>query len=133
MSAFWLLKTEPHEYSFADLVRDNTAEWDGVTNPTAQKHLRSMSVDDRCIIYHSGDERTTVGVARVVRAPYPDPADASGKRVLVDLSAEHELSRPVPLAEIKANAIFADSPLVRISRLSVVPLTDEQFNFLLDT
>lgn len=128
--SYWLLKTEPREYAYADLVRDGVAEWDGVTNPTAQKNMRAMAVGDRCVIYHSGDERCAVGLADIVRAPYADPTDPGGKRVWVDLSPAGELPRPVELAEIKASAAFAASPLVRIPRLSVVPLDDQQFAVL---
>jgi len=124
---YWLLKTEPEEYSYADLERDRRAEWDGVSNPTAQRNLRSMAVGDVCVVYHTGDERRAVGLARVVRAGYPDPSDAGGKRVLVDVAPDGQLGRPVGLAEIKVMPVFADSPLVRIGRLSVVPLTAEQF------
>lgn len=124
--AAWLVKSEPSEYSFADLERDSPAEWDGVKNPTAQINLRSMQVGDACVIYHSMSEKAAVGIAKVVRAPYPDPTDAAGKRVWVDLQAERRLARPVTLKQLKAEPDFADSPLVRISRLSVSPLTDVQ-------
>jgi predicted RNA-binding protein with PUA-like domain len=125
--SYWLLKTEPEEYSYTDLVRDKRAEWDGVTNPVAQRNMRAMQAGDECIIYHTGDQREAVGLAKVVRAGYPDPGDAAGKRVLVDLSPVRELERKTSLAVIKANPLFADSPLVRQGRLSVVPLTDAQF------
>ena len=125
MSA-WLVKTEPKEYSYADLERDGTAEWDGVTNALAQRHLRAMRPGDACVVYHSGGERAAVGVARVAREPYPDPTDAAGKRVWVDLRAERPLARSVALAELKADPAFAESPLVRMSRLSVMPLEPEQ-------
>ena len=125
-SRAWLVKTEPHEYSFVDLERDGTAEWDGVTNALAQRHLRAMRPGDVCVVYHSGSERAAVGLARVAREPYPDPTDPSGKRVWVDLRAERPLARPVPLAGLKADPVFADSPLVRMSRLSVMPLEPEQ-------
>lgn len=131
MAAYWLLKTEPNAYSYADLERDRTAEWDGVTNPAAQKNLRAMAVGDTCVIYHSGDDRQAVGLATVVRAGYPDPADATGKRVLVDLSPTERLGRPVTLAELKAMPVFDGSPLVRIPRLSVVPLAPAQLEALL--
>lgn len=124
--AAWLLKTEPGEYSFADLERDGPAEWDGVKNAQAQIHLRGMQEGDTCIIYHSMSERAAVGVARVVRAPYPDPTDPAGKRVWVDLKAERRLAKAVTLAQLKAEPDFAQSPLIRISRLSVMPLTDVQ-------
>ena len=127
MPGYWLLKTEPGEYSYADLERDRTAEWDGVSNPTAQRNMREMAVGDMCVLYHTGEERRAVGLARVVRAGYPDPADPAGKRVLVDVAPAGQLGRPVGLTEIKAMPLFADSPLVRIGRLSVVPLTPEQY------
>jgi predicted RNA-binding protein with PUA-like domain len=124
--AAWLVKTEPGEYSYADLEQDGTAEWDGVTNPTAQLHLRAMRRGDICVVYHSGKERAAVGLARIVRDPYPDPSDSAGKRVWVDLQAERRLPRPVDLAQLKADPRFATSPLVRISRLSVMPLEQDQ-------
>ena len=125
MSA-WLVKTEPNEYSYADLERDGTAEWDGVTNALAQRHLRAMRPGDACVVYHSGSERAAVGLARVAREPYPDRTDPTGRRVWVDLQAERALARPVSLAALKAEPRFADSPLVRMSRLSVMPLEPEQ-------
>ncbi len=124
--AAWLVKTEPNEYSYADLERDGTAEWDGVTNALAQRHLRAMRPGDACVVYHSGKERAAVGLAVVVGEPYPDPSDPAGKRVWVDLRAVRPLARPVSLAELKAEPAFAESPLVRMSRLSVLPLTPEQ-------
>ena len=127
----WLLKTEPGEYSFADLVRDRVAPWDGVRNPQAQKHMRAMEVGDRCIIYHTGGERAAVGLAEVARAPYPDPDDPTGRCCLVDVRAGAALPRPVALATLRANARFADSPLLRPGRLSVVPLTADHWSTLL--
>jgi predicted RNA-binding protein with PUA-like domain len=124
--SYWLLKSEPHEYSFDDLVRDQVSEWDGVTANPAQAQMRQMRVGDLCVIYHTGDERRAVGQATVVRDPYPDPTDASGKRVWVDLRVGERLQRPVTLAELKASPAFSASPLLRMSRLSVVPLTPEQ-------
>lgn len=122
----WLVKTEPGEYSYADLAADGTAEWDGVTNALAQRHLRAMQLGDVCVVYHSGPERAAVGLARVARGPYHDPTDPSGKRVWVDLRAERRLTRAVPLAALKADPSFVGSPLVRMSRLSVLPLESEQ-------
>jgi predicted RNA-binding protein with PUA-like domain len=127
----WLLKTEPREYAFSDLVRDGRTPWDGVRNPQAQKNMRAMAVGDRCMIYHTGDERTAVGLAEVVRAAYPDPADASGRWCLVDVRAGPPLARPVALASLRADARFAASPLLRQGRLSVVPLTSEEWDALL--
>jgi len=126
ITGFWLLKTEPDEYSFDDLLRDGATAWDGVRNATAQMHLRAMAAGDACVIYHTGEERRAVGLARVERAPYPDPADPTGKAVLVDVRAGERLARPVSLEQLKALPIFAESPLLRIGRLSVVPLTAEQ-------
>jgi predicted RNA-binding protein with PUA-like domain len=123
----WLLKTEPGEYSWADLVRDGRATWDGVTNPVALKHLRAMKAGERAVVYHTGDERAAVGVARVVRAAYPDPEGDGEKLVVVDIEPLEPLARRVTLAELKASALFAQSPLVRQGRLSVVPLTPEQW------
>lgn len=124
----WLLKTEPDDYSYADLERDGRAAWDGVTNPAALKNLRAMQVGERAVVYHTGDERAAVGLARVVRAAYPDPAADDVKRVVVDLEPLRRLPRAVTLGELKASPLFADSPLVRQGRLSVVPLTPEQWN-----
>src|SRR5438477_5720926 len=123
----WLVKTEPHEYSYDDLVHDGDAEWDGVTNAQAQINLRSMQVGDTIVVYHSGGERAAIGLARVVQAPYPDPTDPAGKRVWVDLRAERKLDQIVSLAAMKGDPDFAGSPLVRQSRLSVVPLNEAQF------
>jgi len=124
--ADWLLKTEPEEYSYDDLVQEQVGTWDGVTNPAAQRNMRAMQVGDRCIIYHTGDVRAAVGLARVLRGPYPDPSDARGRLVRVDVAPVRPLERPVTLAEIRTLAVFAESPLVRIGRLSVVPLSSEQ-------
>ena len=121
----YLLKTEPTVYSFADLHRENTTIWDGVTNPAAVKHLREMKTGEHLVIYHTGDEKSAVGTATVVSV---DASDA--KIPLVKIKAGKPLVKPVTLAEIKAHKLFADSPLVRQGRLSVVPLTDAQFKFV---
>jgi predicted RNA-binding protein with PUA-like domain len=121
----YLLKTEPTVYSFTDLQRDNTTIWDGVTNPTAVKHLREMKPGDHLIIYHTGDEKSGVGTATVVSV---DASDARNPQVKI--KAGKPLAKPVTLAEIKAHKLFADSPLVRQGRLSVVPLTDAQLKFI---
>jgi predicted RNA-binding protein with PUA-like domain len=122
----WLLKTEPSEYSYDDLERDGRATWDGVTNPVALKNLRAMQVGERVVVYHTGDERAAVGLARVVRAAYPDPK-GDAKLVVVDIAPEGRLAAPITLAALKASALFADSPLVRQGRLSVVPLSAAQW------
>jgi predicted RNA-binding protein with PUA-like domain len=124
--ASWLVKTEPGEYSWADLVHDRRTHWDGVTNAQAQINLRAMAEGDTVVVYHSQTDKAAVGLARVVKAAYPDPTDANGKRVWVDIAPVHALARAVTLAEMKAEPVFTTSPLVRQSRLSVVPLTEEQ-------
>lgn len=124
--AAWLVKTEPSTYSYDDLVRDGVAEWDGVMNAQAQINMRAMQEGDTCVVYHSMGQRAAIGLARVVKAPYPDPTDAAGKRVWVDVQAVRLLERPVILKELKADPGFATSPLVRQSRLSVLPLDDAQ-------
>ena len=121
----YLLKTEPSVYSFADLQRDQTTIWDGVSNPVALKHLREMKAGDRLVIYHTGDEKSAVGTATVISV---DTSDA--KNPQVKIKAGKPLAKPVTLAEVKANKLFADSPLVRQGRLSVVPLTASQHRFL---
>jgi predicted RNA-binding protein with PUA-like domain len=131
MPATWLLKTEPEEYSFADLVREGQTAWDGVRNPRAQANLRAMAVGDRCLIYHTGNERAAVGRADIVRAAYPDPTDDSGRRCLVDVRAGAPLPRSVPLAALRGNPHFSGSPLLRQPRLSVVPLTEAEWSILL--
>jgi len=121
----YLLKTEPTVYSFATLQRENTTIWDGVTNPAAVKHLREMKPGEHLVIYHTGDEKSAVGTATVVSV------DAShAKTPLVKIKAGKPLAKPVTLAEIKAHELFANSPLVRQGRLSVVPLTDAQYKFV---
>jgi predicted RNA-binding protein with PUA-like domain len=121
----YLLKTEPTVYSFANLERDKTTIWDGVTNPTAVKHLREMRPEDRLVIYHTGDEKSAVGTASVVSI------DASDPRVpQVKIKVGKAVAKPKTLAEIKARVAFAESPLVRQGRLSVVPLTAAQYGWL---
>jgi predicted RNA-binding protein with PUA-like domain len=122
----YLLKTEPTVYSFADLQRENTTVWDGVTNPVAVKNLRGMKPGDQLVIYHTGDEKSAVGTATVVSV---DASDA--KNPQVKIKAGKPIAKPVTLAEVKTNKLFSDSPLVRQGRLSVVPLTDAQHKFLL--
>ena len=121
----YLLKTEPSEYSFADLQRDKTTTWDGVSNPVALKHLRGMKAGERLVIYETGERKSAVGTASVVEV---DASDA--KNPWVKIKVGKALARPVSLAEVKANKLFAESPLVRQGRLSVVPLTKEQYSFL---
>jgi predicted RNA-binding protein with PUA-like domain len=122
----YLLKTEPTVYSFADLQRENTTIWDGVTNPVALKNLRGMKPGEQLVIYHTGDEKSAVGTATVVSV---DASDAKNPQVKIKVGKP--LAKPVTLAEVKGNKLFADSPLVRQGRLSVVPLTDAQLKFLI--
>jgi predicted RNA-binding protein with PUA-like domain len=120
----YLLKSEPEEYSFTDLERDGETLWDGVTNPVAVRHLREMKAGDKLVIYHTGKERQTVGTATVTSV------DTKEKTPRVRIKAGKPLSKPRTLAEIKENRMFADSPLVRQGRLSVVPLTDQQYRWV---
>ncbi len=128
----WLLKTEPGEFSFDDLVQAQVEPWNGVTNPAALKNLRAAQVGEPCVIYHTGDERQAVGLGEVARTAYPDPDREDVRLVVIDVRAGGRLGRPVRLDELKADARFADSPLVRQGRLSVVPLTDEQYQAILE-
>ena len=128
MPNHYLLKTEPSEYSFADLKRDKKTVWDGVHNPVALRNLAEMKPGDRLIIYETGDRKSAVGTASVVSIKVTDP-----KNPQMELAASKELTKPITLAEIKSNKLFATSPLVRMGRLSVVPLTTEQYNFLVGT
>jgi predicted RNA-binding protein with PUA-like domain len=121
----YLLKTEPSTYSFADLRRDKTTIWDGVSNPVALRHLREMKPGERLVIYHTGDEKSAVGTASVVSV---DASDA--KNPQVKIKAGQAIAKPVTLAEAKASKLFADSPLARQGRLSVVPLNEAQYKFL---
>ncbi len=121
----YLLKTEPSTYSFADLQRDKTTIWDGVSNPVALKNLRGMKPGERLIIYHTGDEKSAVGTASVVSV---DTSDAKNPQVKIKVGKAN--AKPVTLAEAKANTLFSESPLARQGRLSVVPLNEAQFRFL---
>jgi len=122
--AYWLVKTEPAVYSYADLEREGTDYWDGVRNNLAQRYMKAMQPGDLVLVYHTGAERQAVGVAEVVRAAYPDPTDPSGRWVAVDLKARLRLPRPVTLVQIKADPAFKDWELVRNSRLSVMPVPE---------
>ena len=121
----YLLKTEPSEYSFSDLQRDKDTSWDGVRNPVALRHLREMPAGAKLVIYHTGEERRAVGTARVLAVDAADP-----KNPRVKIEAGKALAQPMSLAEIKAHKAFANSPLLRQGRLSVVPLSEEQYSFL---
>jgi predicted RNA-binding protein with PUA-like domain len=131
MPGYWILKSEPSTYSYADLVRDGRTVWDGIRNAQALIHLRTMKEGDRALFYHTGDEKAIVGLARIASDPYPDPNGASEKLVVVDLAPEKPLRHPVPLAAVKADPAFASLGLVRHSRLSVVPVPPDQWKRLL--
>ena len=124
----WLVKEEPENYSFAEFVKDGSTVWAGVRNPVAQRNLREMKKGDRVFFYHTGKEKAIVGTATVAVTAYPDPKAAG--LVVVELAAGKPLKRPVTLAEIKADKRFTDMPLVRIARLSVQPVTDEQWDLI---
>jgi len=128
----WLLKTEPEDYSFADLEQDGGTVWDGVSNNAALKHIRSMKRGDEAIVYHTGDERRAVGLARVVSDPYPDPAAGNPRLMVFDLASPRRLARPVTLAEVKADPAFAGFALVREPRLSVMPVPPSLWRRLLE-
>ncbi len=123
----WLFKEEPTHYAYADLERDGTTRWSGVKNPLAQKHLRSVKRGDRVFFYHTGNEKAVVGVARAATDAYVDPADRTGRMYAVDIAPVRRLENAVPLAAIKARRGFATFPLVRISRLSVMPVTAREW------
>ena len=121
------MKEEPEHYSYDQLERDRRTVWAGVKNPLAQKHLRSIRRGDRIFYYHTGKEKAVVATAEAASDAYPDPSDTSGKLSVVDIVPDKKLSRPVTLAEIKADKAFASFPLVRMSRLSVMPVTDAEW------
>jgi predicted RNA-binding protein with PUA-like domain len=123
----FLFKEEPTHYSFEDLRRDGKTVWSGVKNALAQKHLKSVKKGDRIFYYHTGDEKAVVGIAKAASDAYPDSKDRSGKMAVVDVAPVGKLPRPVTLAEIKATKSLATMPLVRISRLSVMPVTDAEW------
>ena len=123
----WLFKEEPSNYSYDDLARDGNTSWTGVRNPVAQRNLRSVKKGDKIFFYHTGDEKSVVGIAKAAGDAYPDPQDGSGKAHVVDIVPVRKLKRPVTLKEIKADPFFKDFALVRISRLSVMPVTDAQW------
>jgi predicted RNA-binding protein with PUA-like domain len=123
----WLFKEEPTHYSFDDLVRERKTVWSGVKNALAQKHLRSVKKGDRIFYYHTGAEKAVVGIAKALTDAYADPEDKTWRAALVDVAPVKKLPRRVTLAEIKAKALFRAFPLVRISRLSVMPVSDEEW------
>lgn len=128
--AYWLMKTEPDEFSYSDLERKSPEMWDGVRNAAAAKHMRTMRPGDLFLFYHTGSERAIVGVGRVVSEPYPDPTVEGGNWVVVDVAPAYRLREPVTLAAIKADPRFADWALVRQPRLSVMPVTPAQWEWI---
>lgn len=130
MANYWIVKTEPSTYSFDQLEREKQAVWDGVRNNLALKHIRTMRPGDRVLVYHTGDQKAVVGIAEVVSEPYADPKQKDAKLTVVNLRATGRLPRPVPLAEIKKDRGFADLGLVRMGRLSVMPVSAVQFKRL---
>lgn len=131
MPNLWLLKTEPSTYSFTDLERDGKAVWDGVSSNAALKNIRAMQKGDLALIYHSGDEKAVIGLAEITSAPYPDPKLNDPKLVVFDLKPKKRLPKPVPLAAIKKQKSLESFDLVRIPRLSVMPVTEKQWEMLL--
>jgi predicted RNA-binding protein with PUA-like domain len=126
----WLVKEEPENYSFEQFLKERTTVWAGVRNPVAQRHLREMKKGDRVFFYHTGKEKAVVGTATVSKASFPYPNDKSASLVVVELTAGKALKRPVTLKEIKADKRFASMPLVRIARLSVQPVTDDEWEMI---
>lgn len=120
----WLLKTEPGTYGWEDLVRDKRTTWDGVANAAALKNIRAMKKGDLALIYHTGDVKAVIGVAEIASDPYPDPKDKDGKAAVIDLKPKRKLANAVTLAEIKGDPAFEGFDLIRIGRLSVVPVPD---------
>ncbi len=132
MARRWLFKTEPGEYSFADLEREKKTVWDGVSNNLALKNLREVRLGDEIFIYHSGDERAIVGIAEAISDAYPDPKENDERVVVVNIRPKRRLSRPLTLADIKARGGLSDFDLVRLPRLSVMPVSDQHWEVLAD-
>ena len=129
--ARFLVKTEPSTYSFADLTRDQRTVWDGVSNPVALKHLATIRKGDTVVVYHTGDEKQSVGLAVAASDAYPDPKLKDPRRPVVDLAADRALKKPVTLAQVKADAVLKATELARLPRLSVMPFSEAQFKRLL--
>ena len=130
MANYWLLKSDPDDYGYDDLVRDKQTVWDGVTNNFALMNLRKIRKGDLLLIYHTGDEKAVVGLAVAASNPYPDPNSDNEKLVALEIKARKRARRPVPLSEIKALQEFADFPLVKLPRLSVMPVSAPEYNRL---
>lgn len=132
MARHWLLKTDPETYSFETLRKRKSEVWDGVKNNLALIHLRNMKKGDQVLVYHTGGEKAVVGIAKVLKGPYPDPKGKDAKLVVVDLAAVKKLKRPVTLEEIKADPAFKDFPLLKISRLSAMPVAEGEWTRILE-
>ncbi|MBN3898783.1 MAG: EVE domain-containing protein [Nostoc sp. NOS(2021)] len=130
--AYWLLKTEPENYSYFDLERDGSTVWDGVNNSLALKHIRTMILGDLALIYHTGKERQIIGLAEIVSQPYIDPALNDSKRAVVDVRALRKVNQPATLAQIKQDNKFTDFDLLRLPRLSVVPVGEVYWQHLIE-
>jgi len=130
MATRWLFKTEPSVYSYQQLEKDKKTMWDGVANNLALKHLKDIKKGDLILIYHTGEERQAVGIARALGGAYPDPSKGNPRMLVVDIEAVKPLPKPVTLAEVKANKKLANFDLVRLSRLSIMKVTDEQWEIL---
>ncbi len=131
MAAKWLLKSDPEHYSFSDLERDGQTIWDGISNNLALKNLRNVRRGDLVLVYHTGDERAVVGLAKAASDPYPDPQQKDARLAVIDLQAKQKLPRPVPLDEIRKSSALKDFDLVRLPRLSVMPVSDNQWTTIL--
>jgi predicted RNA-binding protein with PUA-like domain len=129
--AYWLLKSEPQDYSYTDLERDGRTIWNGVKNPLALKYLRTMQPADKALIYHTGKERQVVGLAEIITPAYPDPALDDPKRLVVDLRPVRSLPQPVTLVQIKQDGHFTGFDLIRLPRLSIVPVSAEYWQQIL--
>ena len=125
---YWLVKTEPETFSWDDLVRDKKTVWDGVRNFQARSNLKSMMKDDIVFIYHTGEEKSVIGLAKIVKAAYPDPKDKDW--VVVEISADKKLKKPISLAQIKSTKKLSNMVLVKASRLSVQPVREEEFDLI---
>ena len=132
MAQRWLFKTEPSTYSWADLERDRRTVWDGVKNALALKYLAAVATGDEVLVYHTGDEKAAVGIAKVVRGAYPDPKQKDARLVVVDLQPVKALARPVALGEMRANRELAGFDLLRLPRLSVMPVSAEQWAVIME-
>jgi predicted RNA-binding protein with PUA-like domain len=127
----WLMKTEPGTYSYDDLERDGKAVWDGVSNAVALKHIRSMKKGDQVLVYHTGDEKSIIGIAEVTSEPYADPKAKDPRLAVVNLKPVRKLAHPVSLAAVKAEKVFKDFELVRIGRLSVMPVPTNLWRYIM--